>query len=389
MVRMVMGCLLGVVVSGGLSAQTLQLAEPEAIYPDAFSVVQTVRELPDGRVLVADPLEQAFVVLDLDEGSLETLGRVGQGPREYRQPDAIWALPGGESLLVDLGNGRLTRIGSDLSFGETMPYTIGETGMGLDLVLAIPSGVDAEGALYFRSFGRLGAGVGSRDSVAVLRFDLDGTDVDTVTMVGVGATTRQESGSANNRNVSVVPIPLSPADAWGVAPDGSVVVARSADYSIEWHRTDGSVVRGPANQFDPITIRQADKEEWDNERSVAGGGMALQVQMNNGSMSMSATRGGRQTNGPDLDQYEWPDAKPAFYGARVNVDGQGRAWVRKHLRAGTPVTYDVFDALGRVEATVSFPEGRRLVSFGESGLYAVRIDEFGLQYLERYANPLS
>jgi hypothetical protein len=33
------------------------------------------------------------------------------------------------------------------------------------------------------------------------------------------------------------------------------------------------------------------------------------------------------------------------------------------------------------------PEDRRLVGFGGAALYAVRIDPFGLQTLERYALP--
>ena len=75
-----------------------RLETPEAAFDRAFSVVQTVREMPDGRVLVADPLGQALMLVDLDAGGAEVVGAVGEGPDEYQQPDAVWPLPEGRTL---------------------------------------------------------------------------------------------------------------------------------------------------------------------------------------------------------------------------------------------------------------------------------------------------
>ena len=83
----------------------------------------------------------------------------------------------------------------------------------------------------------------------------------------------------------------------------------------------------------------------------------------------------------------WPDAMPAFYGRPVPVDGRGRAWVRRHREAGEATVYDVFDGSGALAMTVEAGVGRRVVSFGEGKLYAVRMDEYGLQVLERHALP--
>ena len=77
-----------------------KLTEPEATFPEGFAFVQRVRELTDGRVLVADPLGQVLLIVNLAAGTADTLGGVGQGPEEYRQPDAVWALPGDSTLLV-------------------------------------------------------------------------------------------------------------------------------------------------------------------------------------------------------------------------------------------------------------------------------------------------
>ncbi len=371
---------------GSASGQAVTMESPDGVFSESFSVIQTVRELPDGRVLVADPLGQALVAVDFGRQAGDTLGRVGQGPAEYRQPDAVWPLPGGETLLVDLGNGRLTRLGADLSFGDTRPYTVGEMGPGRELILAIPQGVDDQGRLYFRSMGSPGRGGMMADSAWVLRLEPATDEVDSIAPFKITGRTRQTSGGANNQNVSIQQIPLSPADAWGVAPDGRVVLARVGDYRVEWVGPDGSVTRGPSYEWDAVRIGQAEKEEWASDRDSGGGGLAIGVTMQNGSMSMQATRGGGGGNS-DLDQYQWPDIKPPFYADRIAVDAQGRAWVRRHVDAGDPPLYDVFGGDGSRLAQVQLAMGRRVVGFGSDAVYMVETDEFGLQTLERHPAP--
>ena len=379
--------LAGAVAVGGapLTGQT-RLEGPESAHAEAFSVVQTVRELPDGRVLVADPLGQVLVAVDMATGSADTIGQVGQGPREYRQPDAVWPLPGDRTLLVDLGNGRLTELSPTLEFGDTRPYTVGEFAPGRELVLAIPQGVDGEGRLYFRSLGQPGRGSMMADSGRVLRLDPATDVVDSVASYKLEERTSQSSGGPNNQNVSIQPIPLSPADAWGVAPDGRVVVARVGDYSVEWISPDGTVTRGPSNEYRPVSIGQAEKEQWAEDRATSGGGLRMAVTVNNGAMSLSASRGGGSDD-DNLDQFQWPDDKPPFYQGRIPVDAQGRAWVRRHVEAGDAPLYDVFGGDGVRVGQVQLGVGRRVVGFGSGSVYVVHTDDFGLQYLERYGAP--
>ena len=364
----------------------IKLGEAEAVYDEAFSVVSTVRELADGRVLVADALGQVLVHLDLDVGTADTLGSVGEGPAEYRQPDAVWPLPGGRTLLVDLGNGRLTELSPELDFGDTRPYAVGELGPGRDLVLAIPQAVDNQGRLYFRSFGRM-VGEMASDSAYILRLDLESEALDSVGQVKLPGTTTRTTGGANNQNTQVSPIPLSAADAWGVAPDGRVVIARSGDYHVDWAEAGGSVTSGPTIAYDPVGIGRAEKEEWAHERSETGGGMGIAVTMGNNAMTMTATRGGPSNDDDDLDGYEWPAVKPAFYGRPIPVDRNGRAWVRRHRDAGESPVYDVFGAAATRDLVVELLPERRVVGFGDGKVYVVRMDEYGLQYLERYALP--
>ncbi len=372
-------------VPGNASAQ-IQLGPPTATFPEDFGAIQTVRELPDGRVLVADPLSKALYAIDMDAGSRTVIGQEGEGPEEYRQPDAVWPLPGDSTLLVDLGNGRLVSLGPDLEFGPTMPIAVGDFQPGRPLVLAIPQGVDGTGNIYARVMGGMGGGP-LPDSADILRIDRGSQTTEQAAKFKIQAMTQTTSGGANNQNIQIAPIPLSPEDAWGVAIDGSVILVRSIDYHLEFLAPDGTVSKGPTVPFDPVRIGTAEKEEYISELGRTGGGIQVGVSMVNGQMSMSFARGGRGGGAREIDQYPWPQEKPPFYSGRIPVDPIGRAWVRRHVEAGEASTYDVFDGAGALVGTVLLEHGKRVIGFGPSGVYVASYDEFDLNYLERYAMP--
>jgi len=371
---------------GGASAQ-VQLGPPTAIFPEDFGAIQTVRELPDGRVLVADPLSKALYAVDMAAGNRTVIGREGEGPEEYRQPDAVWPLPGDSTLLVDLGNGRLVALGPGLEFGPTMPLTVGDFQPGRPLVLAIPQGVDGAGNIYVRVMGGGMGGGPLPDSADILRIDRGSRTTEQAAKFKIQDMTQTTSGGANNQNVSISPVPLSPEDAWGVAIDGSVILVRSSDYHLEHLAPDGTVSNGPAVPFNPVRIGTAEKEEYLSELGRTGGGIQVGVEMVNGQMSMSFARGGRGGSTREIDQYTWPQEKPPFYSGRIPVDPIGRAWVRRHVEAGEASTYDVFDGAGARVGTVLLEHGKRVIGFGPSGVYVASYDEFDLNYLERYAMP--
>src|SRR5690606_12626678 len=137
-----------------------------AVHPGEFSMIRPVRELSDGSVLVADPLEMTFQRLDRTLQRATPLGRTGPGPGEYKQPDSVWPLPADSSLLVDLGNNRLTVVAPDGRLGQARVLAEpSEGGNGPGLTLYLPTATDARGRIYFRG-GRPGD-----DSLPVMRLD--------------------------------------------------------------------------------------------------------------------------------------------------------------------------------------------------------------------------
>lgn len=372
-------------ILNGAAGQERALGTATATHSESFAVVNTVRELSDGRVLVADPLSKVLVVLDADLSRADTIGRLGEGPAEYLQPDAVWPLPNDHSLLVDLGNTRLTTIGPDGSFGATRPIAQGSGGPRTPPAIAIPAGIDAQGGIYFTAMPSMGPD-GPSDTTSILRLGADGEAPTPITRVKTTSFTSQSSGSANNQNVSISPIPLSATDVWAVAADGSLAIARAGEVRIDWIAPDGTVTRGSRIDVAPVSIGQAEKEEWSADRESSGGGIGIQMTVENGARSMQMSRGG-MGGGPDLDAMTWPERKAPWVATSGAIDAQGRFWVRRSLAADEPALYDVVARDGNFVGSVRFPAGRRLVGFGRNSVYVVDVDPFDLKTLERYALP--
>lgn len=362
------------------------LGQPIASQPEAFGLLNVVRELSDGSVLVADPLGGVLVRLDASLSSMEKLGSEGEGPGEYRQPDAVWPIGGDRSLLVDLGNARLTVVNPDGTMGEDYPIVLPSDGGGggLGMMMAIPRGTDSDGNVYFQ--GSPYGPEGVKDSIEIFRVDMSNGTPEAIATVRAPEVTATTSGGANNQSVSVQQVPLGQADSWGVAPDGSMYIARVGDYSVEYVRAGGASRKGDPVDYRPVRIGNDEREEWDAARA-RNGGINVSVSVQNGRRQMSMSRGGGGGGSSNLANLPWPDAMPPFTNARIRIDSEGNGWVRRSMPAGSPATYDVFNTLGQRVKSVALPESRELVGFGDGTLYAARIDEFDQQFLEKYDLP--
>ncbi|WP_423926111.1 hypothetical protein [Candidatus Palauibacter sp.] len=191
-------------VAGLQEVPRASLGEPVAAYEDGLGSMRGVRELPDGRVLIADGFGEALIVWRPGAGA-DTLTNVGQGPEEYRLPDGLFPLPDGGTLLIDLGNARLTRIEADLGFGETWPIARGGLGAGMTMMIA--EATDRNGRIYYEE--RLGGMMSESDSAAIMRFDPASGETAEVGRIRLSEQERRESGDANNRNISIRPVPFS------------------------------------------------------------------------------------------------------------------------------------------------------------------------------------
>jgi len=362
-----------------------KLTRADATYPIEFSSIRGLLELPDGKVLLSDGIDETLLRFSMAGGKIDTIGRTGQGPGEYKGPDLLFSISNGGVLLLDLGNGRLTMFDRDLKYRDSKSIARGSPQEGLMMI--IPRAADARGGIYFEHTALGPGGAGRPDSSQIIRYDPTTEAFDTVAAVKRETVKVSTSGSAQNRSVSMRSIPFSPRDAWAVARDGRIAIARAADYRLEWVTPARAARVGPANTWRPVPIKQAEKLEWVGQSSD---GVAIAVSNNNGQMSVTMQRGGMRMGGnapPDTENQDWPEAKPPFVSNGAWVSPAGEAWVERSAPAGSGRVFDIFGDNATLVRRVVLPEGRRLMGFGNGVIYTRRSTEDDLQILERFRLP--
>lgn len=354
------------------------LSQASARYPGEFSLLRGVRELANGSVLVVDPIDKVLLRIDPALRRADTLGRQGRGPGEYVQPDGIWPLPADSSLLVDLGNNRLTVVDPSGRLAGSMPIIGGGGEGGGPPPVMLVAGVDARGGLWFR-------GGPGRDSTGVFRFDRARKASDQVAMILAPPVRRTESGEANARAVRMEMIPLGAQDGWAVASNGMLYIVRAPGYRIDAVAPGGARVTGQSVSFSPVRITDAEKTEW-IEEAARSGAISIGIESNGSEQSFSLAR--QRAVDDRIRAMTFPATKPPFDAGQLFVDTKDRLWVRRHEAAGRVAAYDVFDARGNRVAVVRLPAGRSIVGFGARGVYLRHVDEDDLMHLERYVVPV-
>jgi hypothetical protein len=364
------------------AAQTaLRLDRPRAEFPEPFTQVSAVRELPGGRVLVADRPDKVVQILDLASGTAVKVGREGQGPGEYAMPAGLVPLPGGHTLLMDPLARRFLEIGPDGRTGATVGLPAIGGGPGGGIAFFGDALGDGRGGVYLQAPPFTpGNPEATPDSVPILRWNRAGAALDTVAFVGVPRATVQTSGRSGQFTMRIGGGRVfEPQEAWGVAGDGAVARVLPAPYRVVWYPAGGGrPVAGPEVAWTPLRVTEADRRAVIEERRRARPGV----------VSFS-TGGGRAQAPPNvsLPEPEFADTKPPFGGqGAVVVSPEGEVWVRKHQPAGARnPEYDVFDRAGRLVRKVTLNPRSRVVGFGQGAVYVVRTDDDDLQYLQRFA----
>ena len=366
----------------GQSVPVVSLSKPDAEFAEPFDQVTAVRELRDGRVVVADLLAKGVSLADFRTGAATAIGREGQGPGEFAFPSGLVPLPGDTTLLVDPGQRRFLKIAPDGKPVGTVAFPDGLAG------IVNVRGADRQGRIYIQGSlfgGSLGGGAGNAeipDSVAVLRWTPGRTGFDTLGRVKIPSIARAVSGGANARAVVMRQQPFSASDDWAVAPDGRVAVARVGDYHVEWLGTPRAT--GPAVRYPKVPVTQADKDAIARAASDTRGRFSVQVGDGGGG------GGGRAPSiaPPQLPEPDWPEFKPAFVGNGARMAPNGELWVQRSQPAAAAPLYDIFDGQGRLVRQVRLQKDTRLVGFGATSVYVARTDTGDdLQYLQRFRRP--
>ena len=349
-----------------------RLSSPDVL-PYEFSLIRGLRELPDGRVLVSDWIEETVAVADFRTGSVRPIGRKGSGPMEYRLPGTLLALPGDSTLLLDEGNARFAVIGPDLRIARS--YSSNRPAAGHSIY---PRAVDRQGRIYFtlpRWADRTPPG---GDSAVIARWTPAGDRIERLATV---------LGSARRKNTQVPGHPnimFSPQDGWQADADGRIVVVRSDRYRVETRAPDGRTTTGPATSHTPLRTTRRDRTDFVarflNSSPVSGRGEGA-----SGLGQLPAAMKSREAIEAMVETQEFAPVRPAFTDRGPWLAPDGVLWVERSVPSGAPPLYDRFDRNGVRRTPVTLPAGRRLIAVGTRGIYVSAVDADGIETLERYA----
>jgi hypothetical protein len=362
-------------ITPAATAQTpvlTQLGKPQFQYPEGFSNVGFIRELPDRRVVVIDSKERLLIIVDTT-GKQSQIGRSGRGPGEYLAPIGLYALPGDSTLVYDILNSRallLDRSGKPVGIDRI--FTL-DGAVERPLRQTAPSFGDREGRLYARGYPINNYQSGD-DSAALVRYDRRQRRADTLGFLRLPAlvtvsTLAADGSTSSSRGVN----PFTARDGWAAGHDGRVAIVHASPYRVEWIQSDRSRMMGPVVSYAQVPLSAADKAfvtDPKNQKRSGGTGPGSD---------------GLPDRMPAPQFTSWPDDKPAFVAESPRLAPDGSLWVeRSRSFADSVRTYDVFDERGALTERVALPAGTRLAGFGEAAVYLVRVDADDLEHLERY-----
>jgi hypothetical protein len=361
-----------------------KLGAPTAMLEQEFTGIDGIFELKDGRVILLDPRESAIHLIDFKAKASRKIGRDGDGPGEYRRAVEIWPSSGDSALIRDFARfGRLMVVTPNGELGGFVSTTDSALSKRAFQVMF----VDRAGRFYGPEY----TAQGTFDSARVVRWDRGRGTRDTVARFRASlepAGPPNEADVVRDRDGRIIGYRpatrarvFRPQNSFAVAGDGRVAIVRAAPYQVSIIELDGRKSTGPAIRYAPVPIADAEKEQWIEEGKRPG----LSLTIRNG-VTTTEYRKGEPRVATNVD---WPDAYPPFVSQSARFASDGTLWVLRHVRAGAPPLYDVFDRAAKLTYTAELPPKTKLVGFGAGTVYLARVDDDDLHYLERYALPAS
>lgn len=310
-----------------------------------FTALTSIRKLADGRVLLSDPRERSLFVVDANFRHAEQLGRVGDGPGEYRLAAPLWRLRGDSTLMVDMfGRRWLIMIGARIvaTVPPTDPAVLAVRSFAFSLdtlgkILLLQNGATAADSQVMTLLDRA---TGAQTAIGHLPPPVPGSDV-----------------------VRAYPLLSRPNPV--IAPDGWIAIVHPDPYRVDWRDPTGRWVRGPTLDVPVIPVT-------DEERDFV----------------LDRLRAGSR---PDVqaDELQWPRTIPVVNGGRRMIFAPtGELLVPRVPSARSPEpSYDVIDRRGALVGSVRLNVDERILGQADRELFVVSVREDGFQVLRSVAWP--
>lgn len=365
-------CLAAIAIAAHFTAQSAPV-RPLSLaglveHPESFTSLKMVVELPDGRVVAADPTEARFLLLDFATRTSRAMARAGKGPREFQTPGGVYADRAGGARLYDQNLQRYLPVRADGTVTDVEPLPFRPSSMANSSDGPDQFAPDTLGHFVSAIRPEFSPGAGT---MRLVRRERDGA---ISVLADLLLPRSRELPSENPRIRRSQAILFSPVDVWALAPDGWVAVASPAPYRVRWFPPGGRPIEGPVLPYTPLPVTQADRDAAQHadddsppaRQQVSGHGI----------------RGNAAAATATIAPL-FADAKPAFADQLALIDRGGRLWLARHVPPGEAPQYDVIDRHGAVVDRLRFPAATRLVGFGRGMIYLARWDEDDVQHVQR------
>lgn len=357
--------LVGVVAGPPLEGQppSVTLGPPTASYDFGFTNVVAIRELSDGRVLVADKGETRLYVLTPDLSRVRQIGRVGEGPGEYRGVGPLHPLAADSSVFIDSYSSRW-----NLLVGSEITDVVSEHRMVNRMFRYRVLGFDDVGGVLGAVGGEQGRS--GPDSLSLILVDrTDGSQTPLTSLSDIPSIGMVVLPAVGGSPPSILDAnPLATNEHARLLPDGWIVVARLDPYRVDWRRPDGSWKLGS-----PIPHRQTrvdgDERCWAFHRFV-----------------------GPRYSCDEVDGIPgWPESVPPFLPSirpLLMLSPEGHVVIERATTSRQPAPrYDVVSREGELVSVIQLAQGEVLIGFGENSVYSIAESDLGVQVLRRHHWP--
>jgi hypothetical protein len=202
-------------------SQAVRLKSPEGELHHSLPTIISLRELPDGRVLVSDKASNGVWVADFERNRVDLVRLGDQNSALFQASGRLFDLGGDSTLMVDGASGRLTVL-HGAAFVES---SVKVTGLGGAVV-----GADTLGTILFAK------GANETDSTDLLYVGGPGRGLSRVTRYFTGHA-RHSKSVDSTRGYTIVQFRLAESDAIeqpAIHSDGWVAVARVSPLRVEW-----------------------------------------------------------------------------------------------------------------------------------------------------------
>lgn len=351
----------------------LSLAAPAAAHPqlvtatgridEEFTRILSVRELRDGRVLIADDQEKRLVVADLRSGAVRAIGRTGRGPGEYEQPGRLIAAGGDTTLMQDGGNTRRWLVLA----GDSIVATTAPDQPVIVATAGSLNGADARGYVLARRPAPLADIGGSRRraSSSLVRVEFATGRSDTIATVRGITVESQSRGGPPTQTIANYVVTGAPADLSAIFPDGWVAVVRSEPYRAEWIPPSGATILGAPIPETRVRFTDEEKRFWHD----------------------ALLRDAGSERSFDYSTAPFTEFVASFRGPALPAPDGTLLVHRERSLAAPGNDYDVIDRRGARVRTIRLPWTERVVGFGPASIYVSAKDDDGIERLRRHPWP--